>query len=155
MAQPFLRGQGLAHKEQQVQMVGHEGDLPQLHLWIDGVYLWQLFVEDGAAEDRRHQVGEGIGAPLRPYVALYVSEDGLAPLYAERHHIQPRARIVGPRGAAVLVVLGLCGRDAQALQIFPFMVHILLSYRFYAPISLLPCDCPACFHQQNALHKVL
>ena len=108
-------------------MVGHEGGLPQLHLGIDGVNLRQLFVEDGAAEGRGHQVGEGVGAALCPYVALYSSEERLAALDAEGHHIEPRARVVGPGGAPVLVVLDVSGREAQAQHIFLRMMHNLFA----------------------------
>ena len=104
-------------------MVGHEGGLPQFDLGIDGVNLRQLFVEDGAAEGRGHQVGEGVGAALRPYVALQSTEDGLAALYAEGHHIESRARVVGPGGAPVLVVFDVSGREAQAQHVILRVVH--------------------------------
>jgi hypothetical protein len=68
-------------------------------------------------------VGEGVGAALRPYVALQSTEDGLAALYAEGHHIEPRARVVGPGGAPVLVVFDVSGREAQAQHVILRVVH--------------------------------
>lgn len=58
-------------------------------------------------------MGKGGGTALRPNIALQSSEEWLAALYAEGHHIESRARVVGPGCTSVLVVLDLSGRDAQ------------------------------------------
>ena len=101
--------QGRADIKEQMQMIGHDGSFPKLHLGKVAVYLGQFLHHDSMAKGAENNMGEVFRCPWGSDVTLQVSEQPLPGFYTERNHIQARAAIVLPLSTAVLVVLDIMG----------------------------------------------
>ena len=86
-------------------MVGHNGGLPNLYLWVKMMNLGKFFFENGTAKWTELNVWEVCGAAFVAEVPCQLAEKRLSPFDTEGDHVESGIAIVLPWGTAMLVVL--------------------------------------------------
>ena len=96
VAQFFVGRKGGGNMEEEMEVVGHDGCLPEFYLGVETMELGQFLCEDDVAKWAEDDVWEVCLPPWGFYVSFEVTEEGVAPFDAKGYHVETAACIVLP-----------------------------------------------------------
>lgn len=108
---------GFPHTNEDVEMVGHQDDLPYLYIGIALRYFRDFILKNLLCEGRGLKMGIIRGSFLRASGSCNGTKDALTTFDGEGQHVDARLAVVVPRGTTLAV--GFCScRSAACSDVF-------------------------------------